>query len=124
MQAAKELQEWFAKHVTLDGKPYTLDRDQAAAVLDRHRNTLVTARAGSGKTRVIVAKTAYLVAVEQISLGEIAIFMFNRTAAAEVNERIACVKVDGRTLPEISGDLARNANKSNDKGSSPQTTIP
>lgn len=124
MQAAKELQEWFAKHVTLDGKPYTLDRDQAAAVLDRHRNTLVTARAGSGKTRVIVAKTAYLVVVEQISLSEIAIFMFNRTAAAEVNERIACVKVDGRTLPEISGDLARNANKSNDKGSSPQTTIP
>lgn len=125
LASAEEVQAWFARHVTLEGEPYTLDRDQAAAVLDRHRNTLVTARAGSGKTRVIVAKTAYLVAVEQISLSEIAIFMFNRTAAAEVNERIARVKVDGRTLPEISGDLARKTNnKSNNRGSSSQTMIP
>jgi len=100
--SAEEIQRWFAEHVTLDGKSYTLDKDQAAAVLDRHQNVLVTARAGSGKTRVIVAKAAYLVAVEQISLREIAIFMFNRTAAAEVNERISLVEVDGRSLPEIS----------------------
>lgn len=103
--SAEEVQAWFAEHVTLDGEPYTLDQDQAAAVLDRHQNTLVTARAGSGKTRVIVAKAAFLVAVERISLSEIAIFMFNRTAAAEVNERIARVKVDGRSLPEISAEL-------------------
>jgi len=100
--SAKDTQTWFADHVTLDGEAYTLDQDQAAAVLDRHKNTLVTARAGSGKTRVIVAKVAYLVAVERISLREIAIFMFNRTAAAEVNERIARVEVDGCQLPEIS----------------------
>lgn len=107
LSSAGEVQEWFSMHVTLDGEPYTLDRDQAAAVLDRHKNTLVTARAGSGKTRVIAAKVAYLVAVEQISLGEIAIFMFNRTAAAEVNERIGRVEVDGKRLSELSDQLAR-----------------
>ena len=89
---------WFTEHVTLDGKPYTLDEDQVRAAIDDHENTLVTARAGSGKTRVIVAKVAYLVAKQRVPLNEIAIFMFNRTAAAEVNERIAKIQIDGRGL--------------------------
>ncbi len=94
----EQVLDWFQHHVTLDGEPYTLDADQARAVLDPHKNTLVTARAGSGKTRVIVAKVAYLVSKCQLSLSDIAIFMFNRTAAAEVNQRIATVRVDGRAL--------------------------
>lgn len=97
-----KLQEWFSKHVTLDGKPYTLDLDQTKAVLDAHKNTLVTARAGSGKTRVIVAKIAYLIACKNYQIPEIAAFMFNRTAAAEVNERIGAVRVCGKTLTEMS----------------------
>lgn len=116
-----KVQAWFTEHVSLDGEPYTLDKDQAAAVLDRHKNTLVTARAGSGKTRVIVAKVAYLVAIEQISLREIAIFMFNRTAAAEVNDRIGRVMVDGQTLPEIS---RRNDVKCRVNSGSPTVTGP
>lgn len=95
------LQDWFSTHVTLSGKPYTLDRDQASAVFDQHKNALVTARAGSGKTRVIVAKIAYLVAAKQVRLSEIAAFMFNRTAAAEVNQRIGEVLVDGHSLSEL-----------------------
>ena len=98
----KEIQQWFAEHVTLDSEPYTLDLDQARAASDLHQNTLVTARAGSGKTRVIVAKTAFLVAYQGIPLSQIAIFMFNRAAAAEVNQRISTVKVDGHSLTEIS----------------------
>lgn len=94
----EQVLDWFRHHVTLDCEPYTLDSDQARAVLDSHKNTLVTARAGSGKTRVIVAKVAYLVSKCQLSLSDIAIFMFNRTAAAEVNQRIATVRVDGRAL--------------------------
>lgn len=94
----EQAQAWFAEHVTLGGQPYTLDADQARAAVDDHKNTLVTARAGSGKTRVIVAKVAYLVAQRHVSLSEIAIFMFNRTAAAEVNQRIKAVKVDGKSL--------------------------
>lgn len=100
------LQEWFTTHVTLFGKPYTLDDDQAKAVFDAHQNTLVTARAGSGKTRVIVAKIAYLVATKQATLSQIKAFMFNRTAAAEVNERIGAVAIDGASLLELNGGRA------------------
>ena len=94
----EQVLDWFQYHVTLDGKPYTLDVDQARAVLDSHKNTLVTARAGSGKTRVIVAKVAYLVAKCQLDLSNIAVFMFNRTAATEVNQRIAGIRIDGYPL--------------------------
>lgn len=90
--------DWFAEHFSLYDKPYTLDLDQARAVLDEHKNTLVTARAGSGKTRVIVAKIAYLLATGQATQAEIVAFMFNRTAAQEVNERIAEVKFDGQPI--------------------------
>lgn len=96
-----EFKLWFETHVSLDGKPYTLDNDQARAVFDAHKNTLVTARAGSGKTRVIVAKVAYLVANHFAKFNEIAVFMFNRTAAAEVNQRIGAVQVDGISLREF-----------------------
>lgn len=95
---------WFEQNITLFGKPYTLDDDQARAVFDTHKNTLVTARAGSGKTRVIVAKIAYLVATKQARLSEIKAFMFNRTAAAEVNERIGAVAIGGVSLRQLNGD--------------------
>lgn len=92
---------WFESHISLGGKPYTLDLDQARAVFDNHKNTLVTARAGSGKTRVIVAKVAYLVASRQLSIDEIKVFMFNRTAAAEVNDRIGAVEINGVPLKDF-----------------------
>lgn len=92
---------WFESHISLGSKPYTLDLDQARAVFDHHKNTLVTARAGSGKTRVIVAKVAYLIASRQLQIDEIKVFMFNRTAAAEVNERIGAVEIDGLPLKDF-----------------------
>ncbi len=113
--AVQKFQQWFAEHVTLFGQPYTLDYDQACAVYDCHKNTLVTARAGSGKTRVIVAKIAYLVISRQAHLAEIAAFMFNRTAAAEVNERIGAVKVDGHPLSEIDQATLGRQEEKNDQ---------
>lgn len=97
----EEFKEWFESHICLGGKPYTLDMDQAKAVFNQSKNTLVTARAGSGKTRVIVAKVAYLVASRRLTIDEIKVFMFNRTAAAEVNERIGAVEVDGIPLKDF-----------------------
>ena len=88
------VQQWFAEHVRLHGAPYTLDRDQAQAVCDQHTNTLVVARAGSGKTRIIVAKAIFLVYVCNYTWKELLIFMFNRAAATEVNQRLAEVSVD------------------------------
>lgn len=104
-QGVSDFRDWFSGHFSLNGDSYTLDLDQARAVLDNHKNTLVIARAGSGKTRVIVAKIAYLLATKQMRPQEIAAFMFNRTAAAEVNQRIAQVKFDGR--PVIQNDPAQ-----------------
>ena len=92
------VKHWFAKHVCLFGSPYTLDDDQVQAVCDQHTNTLVVARAGSGKTRVIVAKAIYLVKCCGYHWDELLIFMFNRTAAAEVNQRLAQVTVDGQPV--------------------------
>lgn len=102
--SVEDFKAWFEEHVSLDGKPYTLDFDQANAVFDNHKNTLITARAGSGKTRVIVAKVAYLIAQNLANLDEIAVFMFNRAAAEEVNERIGGVMVDGVALKNWQGN--------------------
>lgn len=111
LAGAENIQEWFAEHVKLDGKAYTLDRDQANAVLAMNLSTLVVARAGSGKTRVIVAKIAYLIAHEGFSPEQILVFMFNRTAAAEVNQRIASVEVDGQKLVASPATIASTFHK-------------
>lgn len=99
--SVEAFKSWFESHISLGGKPYALDLDQARTVFDNHKNTLVTARAGSGKTRVIVAKVAYLVASRQLSIDEIKVFMFNRTAAAEVNDRIGAVEINGVPLKDF-----------------------
>ena len=57
-----KLQNWFKKSVTYEEEPYTIDYEQALAVADHSLNTIVVARAGSGKTRTLVAKIIYLVA--------------------------------------------------------------
>ena len=108
-ESIASIQEWFAHHVTLFDAPYTLNQDQIRAVTDSHQNTLVTARAGSGKTRVIVAKIVYLLAKCGYQPKEIAVFMFNRTAAAEVNQRLLAVRVDGQSLFQNSSQPPRIA---------------
>lgn len=94
----KTLQKWFKTHIKDQGRPYTLDKDQAKIVLDGHKNSLVTARAGSGKTRTIVAKVVYLIAHEKIAPENIIIFAFNRKAKTEVNERLAQITYDDKPL--------------------------
>ena len=59
---AEEVRRWFKKSVTHEGEAYTIDAEQAEAVVCDNLMTIVVARAGSGKTRTIVAKVVYLVA--------------------------------------------------------------
>lgn len=99
------LQKWFSDHVSLDGKRFLISDEQAAAILDDHTNTIVTARAGSGKTWVIVAKIVYLIAHEGIDADEIIAFAFNQNARNELNDRLARIKVD--EMPIVSDDLGR-----------------
>ena len=94
----KSLNTWFKTHIKDQGTPYTLDKSQAKIVLDTHKNTLVTARAGSGKTRTIVAKITYLIAHEKIPPENIVVFAFNRKARAEINERLTKITYDGTPI--------------------------
>lgn len=101
----RELQKWFLAHITEDGKPYSVDKNQAKIVLDTHKNTLVTARAGSGKTRTIIAKIIFLLVHENVPAESIIAFSFNRKARIEINERLTRIACNGKPLfkeiPEI-----------------------
>ena len=92
------VQEWFRDSVTYEGEPYTIDYEQAAAVADESLNTIVVARAGSGKTRTLVAKIVYLVAVRGVEPDEIIAFVFNANAAKEINERLSKIRVNGEAV--------------------------
>lgn len=67
---------------------FSYDTEQLEAIASIHKNTLVTARAWSGKTQVIAWKTAYLLDNEKLSSSEILLLSFNKKAANEMNERI------------------------------------
>ena len=99
-KAALEVQRWFKKRVTYEGEKYTVDLEQAAAIADTSKNTIVVARAGSGKTRTIVAKIVYLVAECGIKPEEIMAFVFNANAAAEINARLSKMLVDGKPVTQ------------------------
>lgn len=95
---AKAIQKWFSCKVTYEGKPFAIDFEQAQAVADQHFNTIVAARAGSGKTRTIVAKIVFLIAKYQIKPEEILTFVFNRKAANEINGRLQCISIEGKAI--------------------------
>lgn len=101
---AKYVKQWFEQHVYEDGRAYVLDEQQVIAVLNDNENTIVTARAGSGKTRTLVAKVVYLAAKYNIKPDELLIFVFNKKASDEINERLEKITVDGKQIfynPEI-----------------------
>lgn len=101
---AKYVKQWFEQHVYKDGRAYVLDEQQVLAVLNDNKNTIVTARAGSGKTRTLVAKVVYLAAKYNIKPDELLVFVFNKKASDEINERLEKITVDGKQIfynPEI-----------------------
>ena len=71
----------------LDG----LNDAQRAAVSAELGNTLVVAGAGSGKTRVLVHRIAWLIDVERISPNSILAVTFTNKAAAEMRQRIETI---------------------------------
>lgn len=102
----RRAQEWFAREVTYEGEAYTIDAEQARAVIDKSQNTIVVARAGSGKTRTIVAKIVYLIAKCGVQPEEIMTFVFNANAAAEINARLTKMLVCEKPVISEGAEIA------------------
>jgi len=86
-EKTEKLKQFFEASVEIDGAPFVLDDEQLTAVAS-DRNALVTARAGSGKTRVIVGKIVELLTNQNMRESNIKAFCFNNGAKAEINDRL------------------------------------
>ncbi|WP_419917109.1 UvrD-helicase domain-containing protein [Candidatus Poriferisodalis sp.] len=80
---ARFVRNWARQQLGLD-----LDDEQAAAVGAVAGNVLVTARAGSGKTRVLTTRAIFLQQHCGVPPSQIMLLAFNRAAAAEMQNRL------------------------------------
>ena len=65
-----------------------LDKSQAAAVVETEGSLLVLAGAGSGKTRVLTTRTAYMLREKNIDPRTIMLVTFTAKAAGEMKSRL------------------------------------
>lgn len=73
-----------------------LDKYQMEAVSTDHRNVLVVASPGSGKTTVIINRVAYLVKERGIDPSNIIVITFTRAAAQNMKKRYEAISRGGK----------------------------
>lgn len=72
----------------LSGIGMDLDEEQSRAIARPENRLLITARAGSGKTRTLCAKAALSIGDEKLNPDQVMILAFNKAAAVTVMKRI------------------------------------
>ena len=95
----QQLKAEFVQNWALQELEETLDLQQATAVATVHGNVLVTARAGSGKTRTLVTRAIFLQKHCGVSPREILLLAFNADAAKEMKRRLQLTL--GDDLPHV-----------------------
>ncbi len=94
-----ELKTFFVRCWATRELPQPLDDEQAAAVAATSGDVQVVARAGSGKTRTLVARAIFLQKHCGVSPREILLLAFNKNAAEEMKTRLA--ETLGEDLPHV-----------------------
>lgn len=91
--------KWFQRNFSPDQLSLSLEQARAVASVSRH--TLAVARAGSGKTRTLVARAVFLLRHCGVRPTEMALLVFNRKAQEEMQRRLAELLGDRKSLPHI-----------------------
>ena len=88
--------EWCTSNLTMpNGKPFVPDPEQALAIATWGQHALVGARAGSGKTATMVARSVFLIRACGVDPNAILMLAFNAAAADEIRERLATLLPQG-----------------------------
>jgi DNA helicase II / ATP-dependent DNA helicase PcrA len=83
------------QYIGMDDFLTGLNKEQKEAVTYGAGPLLILAGAGSGKTRVLTYRTAYLIKVKKVAPESIALLTFTNKAAEEMRERV--IKLGGKT---------------------------
>ena len=112
----KEIKAKYVSNAIEQTTGIRLDGEQLEAVIATDKVMKVTARAGSGKTRVLVVKAFYLIKYYDVTPNSILLLTFNKNAARELQDRLkSLLEVDSfhtaRTFHSLAIQIAKPESK-------------
>lgn len=111
-ELSQEIKAVYVSDAILSDTGIRLDEEQLQAVIATDKVMKVTARAGSGKTRVLVVKAFYLIKYYDVNPNAILLLTFNKNAARELQDRLkSLLEVDSfhtaRTFHSLAYQIAK-----------------